>query len=379
MYINVNRDDFSAALAIVKRGVEKRHTIPVLSNILLTATDGRLELVSTDMDKQTLVSLDCETAYTGAVTLPGHALADLVKGLPKGCTIELEAGEGTVGVQAGQLRLALQSLPADDFPRFESGIVRNSFAMPCPTLLDALNKVAFAISTEETRYYLNGVFMHFAEHDSTLRFVAIDGHRLAKVELPAPSGAEVIPGVIIPRLAVAELQKLLAKEKGDCEVKLFAPAEGASIGRISFSVGAATLTTKLIDGMFPDYARVIPTMNDKRLTVPTSAFVAALSRVSKVSSERGRTVKLSIDENRVVLSVDNPDMGSVSETLAAAVHCCDASIEIGFNARYLLDILAHVESKDGTTLVLLSDPGSPAILCAQDGAPMVGILMPLRT
>lgn len=386
MQVQINRDEFSAALAIVKRGVAKRNYVPVLGNVMLSAARGRLTIKSTDLDKESRVSIACDTPIAGAVTLPGHSLADLVKSLPKGGAINLtvEPGEVNATIRCGQTRLSLQSLPVKDFPKMQPGAVRNAFALPCPALLDALNKTAFAISTEETRYYLNGVFMHAAkdygdDRFQTLNFVAIDGHRLAHTKIEAPEGASVIPGVIIPRAAVAELQKLLAKEKGECSIKIYAGTKGTTQGRISFEIGGAVLLAKLIDGTFPDYSRVIPRGNDKRLVIDTKALIGAVTRVSKMSSERGRAVKLSIETDKLILSVNNPDMGAVSETLDSGyVEYCGAPLDIGFNARYLLDLLAHVESNHGTTLIQLSDPGSPTLFSARDGAPMLGVLMPLR-
>lgn len=380
MFININRDEFTAALAIVKRGVEKRSHVPVLSNVMLSAARGRLNIRSTDLDKETHVSIACETGHAGAVTLPGHALADLVKGLPKGAVLNLsvEKDASAATINCGQMKLSLQSLPIKDFPKFKAGALRNSFTLPAPVLLDALDKTAFAISTEETRYYLNGIFMHYAEYDSVLRFVATDGHRLARVEMPAPDGAQVIPGVIIPRAAVTELQKLLAKQKDDCRIELFAPLNTGA-GKIRFTIGGAILTSKLIDGTFPDYNRVIPTGNDKRLVIDTKALIAAVTRVSKMSSERGRAIKLSLETDKLTLSVNNPDMGTVRETLDSAHVEFDGYLEIGFNAKYLLDILQHVESKHGTTQMMLSDPGSPTLFAADYGASMTAVLMPCRT
>lgn len=386
MHVQINRDELSAALAIVKRNVARRTYVPVLANVMLSAARGRLNIRSTDLDKESRVSIPCDAHASGAVTLPGHSLADLVKSLPKGSQINLSVEKDATAatISCGQMKLSLQSLPVADFPKMQPGSVRNVFSLSSAALLDALNKTAFAVSTEETRYYINGVYMHAVKEYGddrfhTLNFVATDGHRLAKFKMEAPAGADVIPGVIIPRAAVAELQKLLAKDKGDCEVKLFAGTKGTSQGRIQFAIGGAVLLSKLIDGTFPDYGRVIPSGNDKRLVIDTKAFIAAVTRVSKMSSERGRAIKLSLSDDKLVLSVNNPDIGAVSETLDSAyVEYSDAPLEIGFNAGYLLDLLAHVESKHGTTQVMLSDPGSLTLFFAGDGAAMLGVLMPLR-
>lgn len=377
MHINVNRDELSAALAIVKRGVAKRNYVPVLSNVMLSAARGRLNIWSTDLDKESRVSIACDAHANGAVTLPGHSLADLVKSLPKGSQINLSVEKDATAatIRCGQMKLSLESLPVKDYPKMQPGAARNVFSLSSAALLDALNKTAFAVSTEETRYYLNGVYMHYSEHDATLRFVATDGHRMAKVEMGAPKGAEVIPGVIIPCAAVTELQKLLAKDKGDCEVKLFAGTKGTSQGRIQFAIGGAVLLSKLIDGTFPDYGRVIPSGNDKRLVIDTKAFIAAVTRVFKMSSERGRAIKLSLSDDKLVLSVNNPDVGTVSETLDSAHVEFSGYLDIGFNAVYLLDVLAQ---NGDITLVNLADPGAPTLFSTVGYASASFVLMPMR-
>jgi DNA polymerase-3 subunit beta len=245
----------------------------------------------------------------------------------------------------------------------------HSFKLSAVDLKRLIDKTQFAISTEETRYYLNGIYLHIAGSgkNSTLRAVATDGHRLAQVELPLPDGAAGMPGVIVPRKTVGEVQKLLDANEGEVSIEL-------SQGKIRISAGNVVLTSKLIDGTFPDYARVIPSGNDKELVVDKKDFEAAVDRVSTVSSERGRAVKLSLSGARLVLSVTNPDSGSATEELE--VEYAADPLDVGFNSRYLLDIAAQIEGE--VAVLRLADPGSPTLIQDKDAKGALYVLMPMR-
>jgi DNA polymerase-3 subunit beta len=245
----------------------------------------------------------------------------------------------------------------------------HKFTLKASDLKRLIDKTQFAISTEETRYYLNGIYLHLAGTGlaQTLRAVATDGHRLAQMELELPKGAAGMPGIIVPRKTVGEVQRLL--EDGDAEV-----AVELSSGKIRFTVGEVILTSKLIDGTFPDYARVIPVANDKELVVDKKEFEAAVDRVSTVSSERGRAVKLSLSGGRLLLSVTNPDSGSATEELE--VEYAADPIDIGFNSRYLLDIATQIESE--AAVLKLSDPGSPTLIQDKEPHGALYVLMPMR-
>src|SRR5690606_20083408 len=216
-----------------------------------------------------------------------------------------------------------------------------------------IDRTQFAISTEETRYYLNGIYLHIVTvaGKPMLRAVATDGHRLAQAQIEAPAGSEKMAGVIVPRKTVGEIQKLL--DDPDAEVAI-----EVSDTKIRVSIGAVVLTSKLIDGTFPDYVRVIPQGNDKVLKADKGEFASAVDRVSTVSSERGRAVKLALSDGRLVLSVNNPDSGSASEEIGVD-YPADA-IEIGFNAKYLLDVASQLDT--GTAEFRFADPGSPTLI-----------------
>jgi DNA polymerase-3 subunit beta len=371
MKVTIERAALLRALGHVHRVVERRTTIPILANVLIDARAGALLLKATDLDLEITEKAAADVVQEGATTLPAHTLYDIVRKLPEGAQVSLETtGEqGQLLLRSGRSRFNLQTLPESDFPDVTSGDFSHRFSLAPSDLKKLIEKTQFAISSEETRYYLNGIFLHSTEVDGSLllRAVATDGHRLARVELPAPPGSAGMPGVILPRKAVAEILRLGEDGEGTVAIEL-------SANKMRFSFGEVVLTTKLIDGTFPDYARVIPTNNDKRLTVERDAFAKAVDRVSTISSERGRAVKLAISEGKLVLSVTNPDQGSAVEELEADYD--GAPIDIGFNAKYLLDIAAQLDSD--TALFRLADPGSPTLIQDRDGASALYVLMPMR-
>jgi DNA polymerase III subunit beta len=371
MKVTVERTALLKSLGHVHRVVEKRNTIPILSNVLLRAGEDGLRLKATDLDIEVVETLPADVGEAGSTTVPAHTLYDIVRKLPDGSQVSLEmAGEqGQMLLRSGRSKFNLQALPESDFPDITAGEMPHRFTLPAKELHRLIEKTQFAISTEETRYYLNGIYLHAMEVDgkSVLRAVATDGHRLARVETPAPEGAMGMPGVIVPRKAVSEIQKLL--EDGESEV-----AVELSATKIRVAVGATVLTSKLIDGTFPDYQRVIPSGNDKRLTVDRAAFRASVDRVSTISSERGRAVKLAMADGHLTLSVSNPDSGSATEEVEVDYDA--APIDIGFNARYLLDITDQLDGD--TALFKLADPGSPTVIQDREGASALYVLMPMR-
>jgi len=371
MKVTIERTALLKALGHVHRIVERRNTIPILSNVLIEAADGRVSLKATDLDLEATESAEADISMPGSTTVPAHVIYDIVRKLPEGAQVSLEmAGEtGQLLLRSGRSRFFLQSLPASDFPDLTAGEFSHRFLLSAVEMKRLIDNAQFAISTEETRYYLNGIFFHTVESGAgpMLRAVATDGHRLARVETAAPPGSVGMPGVIAPRKAVSEVQKLLEDMTQDVAIEI-------SATKARFQFGDVKLTTKLIDGTFPDYSRVIPSHNDKRLVVEKEPFQKAVDRVSTISSERGRAIKLAIADNKMVLSVNNPDSGSASEEIE--VDYDSAPIEIGFNARYLLDIAQQLSGD--TALIKLSDPGSPTIIQDREGAAALYVLMPLR-
>jgi DNA polymerase-3 subunit beta len=301
----------------------------------------------------------------GATTVSAHTFFDIVRKLPEGSQVELSAAEGKMQVVAGRSRFNLSTLPRDDFPVIAEGDLPTRFELPAATLRQIIEKTRFAISSEETRYYLMGIFLHVI--DDQMRAAATDGHRLARVTVPRPDGAEGMPDVIVPRKAVAELYRLLEELEGTVEISL-------SPTKIRFGLGSAILTSKLIDGTFPDYNRVIPTANDKLLKLDPKSFSAGVDRVSTIASEKTRAVKMSLDRDKVTLSVTSPENGIATEELPADYGA--DGLEIGFNAKYLLDILGEI---DGDTVeVHLADAAAPTLLRENDKSNALYVLMPMR-
>ena len=348
--------------------VERRNTIPILSNVLIEAGEDGIRLMATDLDLQINETVAANVTDPGSTTIPAHTFFDIVRKLHEGSQVELISAEGRMQVNAGRARFTLSTLPRDDFPVIAEGELPTRFELPAGTLRQIIDKTRFAISTEETRYYLNGIYLHVSdEAQPVLKAAATDGHRLARVTVPRPEGAQGMPGVIIPRKCVAELRKLLDEVDGTVQVSL-------SDSKIRFGLGNAVLTSKLIDGTFPDYSRVIPTANDKLLKLDPRAFEEGVDRVSTIASERTRAVKMALDRDKVTLSVTSPENGTAAEEVPADY--ASDGFEIGFNAKYLMDILNQIEGD--LVEVHLADAAAPTLLRENDKAPALYVLMPMR-
>lgn len=369
MKVTVERADLLKALNHNHRVVERRNTIPILSNVLLRAEGDCLKMRATDLDIGIADEASAIVTQTGATTVPAHMFYDIVRKIPDGQQIVLDADDTSMTVSSGRSKFTLQVLPEADFPDMAAGELPNRFTLPGKELQRLFDKTQFAISTEETRYYLNGIYLHIVDgpDGKLLRAVATDGHRLAQAQIPAPAGSELIPGVIVPRKTVSEAHKLLDDSDQDITIEL-------SDTKIRMTVGSVIVTSKLIDGTFPDYARVIPQGNDKAMTVKRDAFKEAVDRVSTVSSERGRAVKLALSQGNLVLTVNNPDSGTATEEIAVEYESDD--LDIGFNAKYLLDITNQLESDQA--VFRLADPGSPTLIQEVGDEDALFVLMPMR-
>ncbi len=368
MKVTLERAALLKALGHVQSVVERRNTIPILSNVLLEATDGTLKFTATDLDLAIVEAAPANSVADGSTTVAAHTLFDIARKLPEGAQVELVAADGRLALKAGRSRFQLSTLPKDDFPAIADGELPFSFMLPSLTLKQMIDKTRFAISTEETRYYLNGIFFHVTdEAKPALRAVATDGHRLARVAIARPDGAVGMPDIIIPRKAVAELRKLLDENQGDVKIEL-------SSARIRFSLDNAVLSARLIDGTFPDYSRVIPTNNDKRVVIDASTLAESVDRVSTIATDKTRAVKLAMDNDRITLSVTSPDNGTASEELAAS-YGGDA-LDVGYNSRYLLDILDQLKSSQAE--LHLSDAASPTLITEEGDTSALYVIMPMR-
>lgn len=371
MKFSIERAALLKSLGHVQSVVERRNTIPILSNVKLEATNGSLSLNATDMDLDIVERVAANASDTGAITAPAHTLYEIVRKLPEGSDVEFDTsdGGGQMTLRAGRSRFTLSCLPIEDFPVLDEGELPHSFSLSAEDMRTLIDRTRFAISTEETRYYLNGIYIHAAQREGTdvLRAVATDGHRLASVEVPLPDGAKGMPGVIVPRKTVTELRKLIDESSEDITVSL-------SETKIRFSFDEAVLTSKLIDGTFPDYERVIPTGNDKDMEVERKVFADAVDRVSAISTEKSRAVKLSLSKGTLVLSASSPDAGSATEELEVSYD--GGELEVGFNSRYLLDITQQIEGDQAH--FVLADAASPTIVREVGDSSALYVLMPMR-
>ncbi|MCB9946964.1 MAG: DNA polymerase III subunit beta [Rhodospirillaceae bacterium] len=371
MKLIIERAALLKALAHVQSVVERRNTIPILSHVLMRAEGAQLALTATDLDLEIVESVAAEVSVAGAATAAAHTFYDIVRKLPEGSQVEISAvGDGgALSLRAGRSSFRLGSLPVDDFPNITAGELPHSFTLAARDLRAMVDRAGFAVSTEETRYYLNGIFLHAAASDgvATLRAVATDGHRLARVEMPLPEGADGLPGVIIPRKTVGEVRKLVEDTAEDVRIAL-------SDTKICFSFDSIVLTSKLIDGTFPDYERVIPVDNDKVMEVDSKLFAEAVDRVSTISSEKSRAVKLSLQDGMLTLSATGADNGSATEEIE--VGYAAGPLEIGFNSRYLLDITKQIEGEGAR--FTMADAASPTIISDGSDASALYVLMPMR-
>ena len=367
----IERSKLLPSLAHVQSVVERRNTIPILSNVLLRAENGKLSLSATDMDLEIVESVPAEIVRAGATTAPAHTLYDIVRKLQDGSNVEFETNpeSGMLSVRGGRSNFRLGCLPTEDFPQMAGSAMPVSFSLGAADLRTLIDRARFAISTEETRYYLNGIYLHAAKSGDVpvLRAVATDGHRLARVEMPLPDGAADMPGVIVPRKTVAEVRKLLDDVTGQIEISL-------SDTKLRFAFDTVILTSKLIDGTFPDYERVIPSGNDKVLEVNPREFASAVDRVATIATEKTRAVKLTIDRGTLTVSANSPESGSATEELE--ISYSSTPLEIGFNSRYLLDITQQIEG-DGCRLTI-ADAASPTIIRDTSDGSALYVLMPMR-
>ena len=371
MKFSIERADLVKAVAQAQSVVERRHTIPILANVQIEATPEGVSFRATDLDTEVVDRATAHVERPGATTVSAQMLNEIARKLPDGSlvTIAVDGANERLTVQAGRSNFTLATLPTEDFPVMANAEYTANFAAPAPVLRRLFDKSKFAISNEETRYYLNGVYMHVSQGEDgpVLRCVATDGHRLARIDAALPQGAADMPGVIVPKKTVAELRKLL--DDDDMQI-----AVSVSETKVRFATPRITLTSKVIDGTFPDYTRVIPTGNTRKMEVDAKDFARAVDRVATVSSERSRAVKLALDMDRLVLSVNAPDAGTADEELAVAYG--DEPMEIGFNAKYLQEIASQVDRENA--VFMFNGSGDAALIREGSDLSAVYVVMPMR-
>lgn len=368
--ITIAREALLPALAAAVKAVERRNTIPVLQNLLLRASDGALTLTGTDLDTEIAVTRSCKVEGTVETTLPAQALHDIVRKLPDGSEVTLAGDDQAWTVSAGRSRFRLLCLPASDFHEMTAANVTHTFELSAASLLSMIATIRFAISSEETRYYLNGIHLHEggSEDEPQLVAVSTDGHRLAKMPMPLPTDAAGMPAVIVHRKTVDLVSKILS-DKGTVTI-------GLSEAKISLTTEDGTIiVSKLVDGSYPDYRRVLPSGNSNRFVVDRQALFNAIDRVTTISAQRGSAVKFAFGKEELVLAATNPDSGSAEEELS--IDCTAGEpVEIGFNGRYCLDMLAACDAD--SVAFELGDAGAPALVRPVDAGAAEFVIMPMR-
>lgn len=365
MKIIIERAALLKTLGHVQSVVERRNTIPILSNVLLAAEGGRLNMTATDLDIQIVDSTEAQIDRPGTTTVPAQTLLDIVRKLPDGSQVQLEVESGRMKVVAGRSRFSIMCLPSEDFPNMPRGDMEHSFSVTTDALQQAFERTRYAVSTEETRYYLNGIFLHVIE--GKLLAAATDGHRLARTRVETGDAALTgMPDVIVPRKTVGEIVKLIGEYDGDVEISV-------SRSKIGFDIGHLSLTSKTIDGTFPDYARVIPQNNEIVVRADVKTLSEAVDRVTAIASEKTRAVRMRVEGAVVTLSVTSPENGTANDEVP-----CDGngSVDIGFNSRYLNEMLKYVGSD--TVEMRFNDPASPVLITDLDRPEDANVIMPMR-
>lgn len=365
MKIIIERAALLKTLGHVQSVVERRNTIPILSNVLLSAEGGRLRMTATDLDIQIVDSTEAQVEREGTTTVPAQTLLDIVRKLPDGSQVQLDVDAGRMKVVAGRSRFQIPCLPAEDFPNMPRGDMEHSFSVTTAALQQAFERTRFAMSNEETRYYLNGIFLHVI--DGALLAAATDGHRLARTRVETGDAAITgMPDIIVPRKTVGEVVKLIGEYEGELEISV-------SRSKVGFDIGHLSLTSKTIDGTFPDYTRVIPQGNETKVRADVKTLAEAVDRVTAIASEKTRAVRMSVDGPVITLSVSSPENGTANDEVV-----CEATgnIDIGFNSRYLTEILKYVGSD--TVEMAFDNAASPVLITDLDRPEDVNVIMPMR-
>ena len=374
MDFKVNSSDLLKAISHIHGVVEIRHTLPILSNMIITAKDGCLKLCSTNLDIYCSDRVNAEVVSPGEISVSASTFHEIIKRLPNGSDLHatLDEESSSLILKCGRSKFNLTTMKTDDFPTIADSDLDTNFVLSATELIRMIDKTKFAISNEETRYYLNGIFFHKTQKNSIeiLRAVATDGHRLAQYDIPLPQGAEEMTGLIIPKKTILELRRVLDDANGDINISL-------NDNKIKFSFSDLTIISKVIDGTFPDYTKVIPKNNNKVFATNSDELKSAIDRVSAVSiSEeiKSKAIKLLIESNKLLLSVESLSKGSANEEVD--INYNEEKVEIGFNSRYLVDICNEIDGEE--IIIHILDSISPAIILDKSDENLFFVLMPMR-
>lgn len=376
MKLSIPKQDLANAIRLTNEAVEKKNTIPILSSVLLSAKDNTLTVKLTDLDIMVETTVACEVSEPGALAVPAAMFKNIVDKCSADSTINISQKDGTgpLKVQYGRSRFSLQVLPAEDFPEFPTADMVHKFTVPVAHVTNLLKHSEFCVSTEETRYYLNGVYFHHLDSGAHLCAVATDGHRLAKITCEAPAGADKFgnannpSGVIISRKTIKLIHHII--KGGGIEALDFQVSDS----KIMFTAGNTIVSSKIVDGQFPDYQRVIPANNSKVIIADRVAFMSGVDRLTTIATQRGRAVLMSFTTDMLTMSAKNVEAGEATEELD--IEYSGDPIEIGFNSEYFKEIL---ENLGGDKVQLnLADPGSPALISTPGDSTAAYVAMPMR-
>ena len=368
MIFTIEREALLAPLLTVRGVIEQRHTLPVLSNILVSARDGELAFTATDSEVEMQARVPVVGAIDGEITVPARKLIDICQALPAHARVDFEVDDGNrAHIRSGKSRFVLTTLPASDFPTTEEIADESVFATAQSELKRIIDLTQFAMARQDVRYYLNGLLLEIAPQG--IKAVATDGHRLAVAHFESEMGEVESKSIIVPRKGVLELGRLLSSEDTELKVRVGSNA-------VQVTVGDVRITSKLIDGKFPDYGRVIPDQEtcDKRLSIERESLRQCLIRASVLSSDKHRTVRLTLDSGTLTVAANNPEQETAVDEIE--IDYGGESLEIGFNVSYLIDALATLPSE--TADIFLTDASSSCLIQPQDRASCQFVVMPMR-
>ena len=373
MKLTLSKLDFVKSLSFIQNIVESKSTIPVLTNVLLEAKQGRLHLSGTDMDMTISDKIKIKNIEEeGTTCVPAHILYNVIKELSddKPVNLSYDKNNKKLYVTSFKSKFTFSCLSKDDFPVLTTENYKTSFLLKSSILKEMIDKTYFAISNEETRYYLNGIFFHTIKLNNKffLRSIATDGHRLAQCETISPAAANNIFSTIIPKKLIFELRKLIDEVEDEIKIDL-------SERKIKFSFGETVLISKLIDGKFPDYEKVIPKDTKNSLSIDRKIFLESINRIATISSEKSKAIKLNLNRNKLTISANNLEEGG-SGIEEIEINYNGPTLDIGFNAGYLKEIIHQFNGKEVT--ILFSDSTAPTIIKDIAKTETLYVLMPMR-
>ncbi|MEE8313844.1 MAG: DNA polymerase III subunit beta [Myxococcota bacterium] len=367
MKLNIDRTDLLSGLARIQAIVERRGTLPILANALIEARGESIELAATDLEVGFVATISARVETEGSLTLGAKKLHEIVRELDENNVVLSTEDGSRVGIECGPAHFSLLAISPEEYPTIPGAEGVNFVSLEASLLAEMIDGTLYATSTDETRYNLNGVYIERAE-DAKVRFVATDGHRLAKIEKSLPSEVEFLDkGIIVPRKGMAEIRKLCDETDGALEI-------GMGEGFLILRRPDLLLTTRLIDGEFPNFRQILPSDHKVRIVLERERLAHAVRRMSLVAHERSRGFRFALADGRLELQASSPELGEAREGLP--VDYSGSAFESAFNARYVLDALGAMGSKE--VVIELSEPLSPAQFRPADDPDQVAVVMPMR-